>query len=138
VPKGPPPRWAQRDCRFDHLVRAAVGQGYGVVVVYRGITSLDRAHDIRRGVYRCARHRGISADAGPAGQLAAGEEMGVRKAGRGYELWFRVWPKNDARRRHIRRYGTDRQRWPYNPRRRASDAERASWAPRDETGKPAR
>lgn len=134
--KGPPPAWSRRDCRFDHLVQAAIAKGYGTELVYGGIENLERAHDIRRGIYRCARHRGISADAGPADRLAGPGEMGIRKTGRTYALHFRVWDKRTARRSHLARNGTDRSVWPYNPRRAATSSERASWANRDETGKP--
>jgi hypothetical protein len=137
MPKGPPPQWKRRDCRFDHLVAAAVKAGYGRMLKYQGIESMDRAHEVRRGIYRCARHRRISADAGTAGTLVTGPAaMGVRRTGETYELWYRVFPKASARRRHLERYGSDRQKWPYNPRRGASDAERQSWANRDETGRP--
>jgi hypothetical protein len=91
MPKGPPPTWSRRDCRFDHLVMAALGQGYGKVLVYNGIESEERAHDIRRGIYRCAKHRGVSADAGRS-VLASGEdEMGVRRAvGGTFSLRYRL------------------------------------------------
>lgn len=136
--KGPPPPWARRDCRFDHLVAAAIGQGHGTTVIYKGLASLERADDVRRGIYRCAKHRGVSADAGPAGTLVTDPQlMGIRKTGKTFELRFRVWPKTTARKRHLARYGPDRQKWPYNPRRAATQAERAAWRPRDETGKPA-
>jgi hypothetical protein len=134
--KGPPPQWNRRDCRFDHLVGAAVAQGYGKTLRYTGIETLDRADEVRRGIYRCAKHRGISGDAGPARILIADPAaMGIRKSGDTFELWFRVWAKREGRKRHIRRYGPDRGSWPYNPRRPATAGERESWANRDETGK---
>jgi hypothetical protein len=135
VPKGPPPQWRKRDCRFDHLIAAALAQGHGKTLVYTGIETEERAHDIRRGIYRCAKHRGVSADAGRS-VLASGGDMGVHKQADGkYTLKFRVFTKAEARKRHIERYGTNRQDWPYNPRRGASPEERDSWANRDEKGK---
>lgn len=135
MPKGPPPQWSRRDCRFDHLVIAALGQGYGKVLVYSGIPDEHRGHDIRRGVYRCARHRGVSAEAGPAG-LVSGDVMGLRKMSDGtFTLKFRLWDKRYARQQHLARHGTDRQQWPYNPRRGATADERESWANRDENGR---
>lgn len=133
--KGSPPAWNRRDCRFDHLVQAAVTKGYGRVLKYTGIADYDRAEDIRRGIYRCARHRNITADAGPGGRLVTGpDEMGVRKKGREYEVWYRVHDKRSARKAHLQRYGADRSKWPYDPRRRATAAERESWANRNERG----
>lgn len=134
--KGPPPQWNRRDCRFDHLVAAAVQKGYGRVLVYNGIDDYERAEDIRRGIYRCAKHRGLTADAGPAGRTVSGDDMGIRKKGRTYEVWYRIWTKNQGRKRHLATYGPDRSQWPYDPRRRATTAERESWANQNELGDP--
>lgn len=135
--KGPPPGWSRRDCRFDHLVTAAMERGFGITLVYSGIDDEQRAHDIRRGIYRCSKHRGVSADAGPARVISgADDEMGVRRNRDGtFTLRYRIWKKSDARKRHLQRHGPDRAAWPYNPRRRATDAERESWANRDEHGR---
>ena len=127
MPKGPP-RIGQRDCRFDHLVAAAIGKGYGVILVYTGIESLERGHDIRRGIYRCAKHREITAEAGKSSQLADGDEMGLRKVGDEYELRFRVWDKKSARAQMLQRYGTDRSKWPYDPRRKKNQEDIDFWA----------
>lgn len=126
--KGPPRISTQRDCRFDHLIAQAIGKGFGVVLVYSGIETLDRAHEIRRGLFRCARHRGISADAGPSRVVDDPQAMGVHATGGGFELRFRVWSKNTARARHVRTYGTDRAHWPYDPRRAKNDEDVAAWA----------
>jgi hypothetical protein len=135
MPKGPPPSWKRRDCRFDHLVAAAIDQGYGKVLVYSGIDSEERAHEIRRGIFRCAKHRGVSADAGRS-VLASGDDMGVHRQPDGtFKLKYRIWDKRTARKSHIERHGADRQQWPYNPRRPATDSERESWANRDEHGR---
>jgi hypothetical protein len=136
VSKGPPPAWNKRNCDFDHLVAAALAKGAGRVMIYSGIPDIERAHEIRRGVYRCAGHRRITADAGPSGRLVSGDDMGVRKTGSEYELRYRVWPKGDARKRVLERYGPDVSKWPYDPRRPATPAERESWANRNELGEP--
>jgi len=137
VPKGPPPGWSRRDCSMDHLVVAALNKGLGQVLVYSGIESEERAHDIRRGIYRCARHRGVSADAGTSTGAAGDDEMGVRRAKDGtYTIRYRLFDKRVARKSHLQRNGTDRSSWAYNPRRKATDEERLSWANRDEKGNP--
>jgi hypothetical protein len=128
VAKGPPPSWSRRDCRFDNLVVAAIGKGYGHVLRLTGIESLERAHDVRRGIYRCAKHRGVTADAGPGSHLVSGDEMGVHATGKTFELRFRVWSKRDARKRHLQRYGADRSAWPYDPRRPKTQDDIDSWA----------
>jgi hypothetical protein len=126
---------AKRDCRFDHLVTAAVAKGTGTVLVYDGIPDEERAHEIRRGIYRCARHRELTAEAGPSGRLVTGDEMGIRKRRDGtFELRYRIWSKRDGRKRHLEKYGPDRSKWPYDPRRRATTDEREAWANRDERG----
>jgi hypothetical protein len=136
VAKGPPPAWNRRDCSFDHLVRAAVVKGYGRVLVYGGIEDIGRAHEIRKGIYRCARHRKLTADAGPSSRLAGGDEMGIRKTGRTYELRYRIFSKRTGKKSVLDRHGPDRSKWPYDPRRPANAAERESWAARDERGRP--
>ena len=133
--KGPPPQWKRRDCRFDHLVAAAIAKGNGTVLKYTGVDDYDRAEEIRRGIYRCARHRNITADAGPAGRVVSGaDEMGVHKRGRGYEVWFRVFSKRAGRKAVLERHGAERANWPYDPRRPATAEERESWANRNERG----
>ncbi len=133
--KGPPPNWSRRDCTFDHLVAAAIQQGPGKILKYTGVETADRAHEIRRGIYRCAGHRGLSAAAGPSGRIVEGDEPGVHKHGSLYEVWYMIVDKRAARKRHLERYGPDRSQWPYDPKRRATDDERASWANKDETGR---
>lgn len=122
---------------MDHLVQAAVDAGYGTVLVYRGIDDIERAQAVRRGVYRCSRHRGIAADAGTVA-LADGEDvMGLRRESDGtYSLSYRVWTKQQARKSHLQRHGSDRSAWPYDPRKPATDEERAGWSNRNELGEP--
>lgn len=137
--KGPPPQWNRRDCRFDHLVAAALTKKLGTVMVYGGIDTWERADDIRRGIYRCASHRGLTAAAGPGGRTVSGdpaEVMGIRKTGQQYELRYKIVSKNSGRRRHLDTYGPDRANWPYDPRRRATPDELAAHANRNELGAP--
>ena len=135
--KAPPPLWSRRDCRFDHLVAAAVDRGFGIVMSYAGIETVDRAHDIRRGIYRCARHRKISAEAGRVSLAADDDEMGIHRQSDGtYTLRYRVWSKASARKSHLARNGTDRSAWAYDPKRKATAAERETWANRNELNQP--
>ena len=135
MPKGPPPSWSRRDCSFDHLVAAAIDQGYGKVLKYGGVETEERAHEIRRGIYRCARHRGVSAEAGKSVTTSSNDEMGVhREPGGTYAVWYRIHDKRVARKAHLERHGADRQSWPYNPRGKSSDAEREAHMPRNKRG----
>lgn len=133
MPKGTPNthRW---DCSQDHLVMAALQQGYGRELVLAGLESFERADQVRKGIYRCARHRRISAEAGPARVVDDPGAMGIHKNGRTYSLRFKVHRKRDGRRHLLEHHGPDRSRWPYDPRRPATGDERASWAPRNEHG----
>ena len=133
MPKAVPTR---TDCRFDHFVAAALSQGFGRELVLRDIETYERADEIRKGIYRCARHRKVSAEAGPSRVVTGRDEMGIHKSGKTYTLRFRIHDKRDARRRHLERYGADRASWPYDPRRKATAEERETWAPRNERGEP--
>ncbi len=126
--KGPPPAHSQRDCRFDHFVAAALQRGYGVVLVLSGIATPERGHEIRRGLYRCGRHREVSVDAGPSRLVDADDAMGLRAHGDGYQLRFRVFSKSSGRARVLHKYGPDRSSWAYDPRRAKNQEDIDAWA----------
>jgi hypothetical protein len=140
MPKAPPPAWTSRDCRFDYLVAAAAGAGAGAEVTMRGIETADRAADIRRGVYRCAGHRSISAWVKwqHSGEWTSKTTMWPpdKQPDGTYTLVYAVIGKRAARKRHLAVYGPDRAKWPYNPRAGKSPADVAAWqaAGRDEKG----
>jgi len=132
MPKGPPPRWTQRDCRFDHVVAAAVAESMDKPLTYRGIDKPDRAKEIRQGVYRCARHRGISV---AVSWLYSGRETTMsaewppdKQPDGTYTLKITLYSKARARKRHLATYGTDRANWPYDPRQPKSQADIDAWA----------
>lgn len=125
--KAPPPSHQRRDCRFERLVVAARQRGFGVVLEYRGIPSEERGHEIRRGIYRCARHLEVSADAGPSRLVDADDEMGLRAVGGEYTLRYRLWSKSSGRARVLQRHGNDRSAWPYDPRRPKNADDTAYW-----------
>jgi len=131
MPKAPPPPWTQRDCRFDYLVSAAVQLGPGQEVTMAGIETTERAWDIRKGVYRCAGHQSISAWVKwlHGGEWTTKTAMWPpdRQPDGTYTLVYAVIDKTTARKRHIAVYGTDRTKWPYNPRGRKSQADVDAW-----------
>jgi hypothetical protein len=140
MPKGPPAPWTSRDCRFDHLIVAALEHGMGKPVRYTGIETPERAKDIKNGIYRCARHRKISVwvewtHSGNRTTKSADWPPDRQPDGT-YTLIYTLATKSQARKRHIETYGTDRQQWPYNPRQAKTAADVEAWAERglDEKG----
>jgi len=107
------------------------------VLIYRGVEDIERAQTIRRGLYRCAGHRGITMEGGRVALASDDDEMGIRRERDGtYTLKYRVWTKAQARKAHLAKYGSDRSAWPYDPRRPATAEERESWSNRNELGQP--
>lgn len=132
--KGPPPGWTRRDCRFDHLLAVAVEKGEKKPITYTGIETPERAKDIKNGIYRCARHRGISVwvewkHSGRVSTTTA-DWPPDKEADGTYTLTYAVVSKAAARKRHIEKYGTDRANWPYNPRQKKTQADIDAWAAR--------
>lgn len=129
--KAPPPPWTERDCRFDYLVAAALKLGAGQEITMNGIADAGRAEDIRRGVYRCAGHRHVSAWVKwqHSGEWTTKTALWPpdKQADGTRTLVYAVTDKRTARKRHLATYGADRAAWPYNPRRPKSDDDVAAW-----------
>lgn len=140
MPKGLPPPWTQRDSRFAYLVDAAIKEGYGQEITMTGIETPERAADIRKGIYRSAAHLGLSAWVRwqHSGSWTTRTALWPPdKAPDGtYTLLFAVTDKATARKRHIAVYGTDRSKWPYDPRGKKTQADIDAWKAqgRDEKG----
>jgi hypothetical protein len=131
LPKAPPPPWTARDCRFDYLVAAALQTGHGEEITMAGIEGPERAADIRKGVYRCAGHRGVSAWVKwqHSGEWTTTTRLWPpdKQADGTYTLVFAVIGKRAARKRHLAVYGADRAAWPYNPRQGKTPADVEAW-----------
>ena len=80
-------------------------QGHYAELVYTGCETRERAEEIKRSLYRCAKHLGVSMHAE------------VEQTAGGWQVRFKAIDKAAARAYILARYGTDRTRWPYNPRR---------------------
>jgi hypothetical protein len=138
--KGPPPAWTSRDCTMDHLVAAAIDHGLGKPLTYAGIETIERARDIKQGFYRCCRHRKISGwvEWKHSGRLTtkSADWPPDKEPDGTYTLVLNTATKSQARKRHIQKYGTDRNAWPYNPRQSKTQADVDAWAARglDEKG----
>lgn len=124
MPRGPAPAWrARKDPLTDDylltVVQRAGGPGshhpetglYGTLVI-KGFKTRDEAKEYDRSLYRCAlwltRNRG--ADISVTTKITGRAEN--------YSLEFSVFNKTHARAYLMAKHGTDRNLWPYDPRRR--------------------
>jgi hypothetical protein len=114
MPRGNPPAWRQRKPPFlDAEIQASMRHAemdeetgkYGTLI-YSGCESADRAKEIVRALHRAAMRQGVSV------------HCEVKKSGRKHDVHFTVFDKQHARRYVVQKYGTDRNAWPYSPRRR--------------------
>lgn len=125
MPKGPVPEWRRRkDPILDDYVLASVhkasGQHHPETGFYAelhlvGFTTREEADEWRRALYRSAHYlsrHGI-ADVSMAADPPKRDTAG-------WKLVFRAVDKTMARAHVMRRYGTDRSRWPYDPRAKVS------------------
>lgn len=86
-------------------VRAAISAGYDVELVIADVAG-DEWVEYRRGLFNAAKHSGVSLHCHPK-----------KQANGTYTLTYAVHKKSDGRAYHLGKNGTDRTRWPYNPRR---------------------
>lgn len=107
MPRGPAPEWSRKKPPFtyEHIQNSvAMGRDektgqYGELV-YSGCETEERALEIKRSLYRCAKHMGYSMVAE------------VEPTDDGFAVRFRAIDKAAARAYVRKRYGTD---MPYNP-----------------------
>lgn len=113
MPRGPAPLWKQRkEPITDQYIIASVQggrdntTGHYRELLYTGIEDKERADEIRRSLFRCARYLGYSMKAE------------IEKAADGtFQIRFKAIDKDAARLWVIQRYGPDPASWPYDPRR---------------------
>lgn len=107
MPRGPAPNWSAKKPPYTHdHVQASVARGlnaetghYGTLI-YSGCETKERALEIKRSLYRCAKHLGYSMHAE------------IEPAGDGYQVRFKAIDKAAARAYVRKKYG---DRMPYNP-----------------------
>jgi len=125
MPRGPAPAYrARKEPLADDFLLAVITQAGGTghhdpatglygTLVLRGLKDRDEAKEWDRSLYRCAlwlsRNRG--ADISVSTKIAGGN-------GKGYTVTFSVYNKTHARAHIMGKHGTDRSKWPYDPRRR--------------------
>lgn len=122
MPRGPAPAWrARKQPVVDDYVLASVTQaggkhhpvtGHYARLVIKGLTTREEAEEWRRALYRCAHYltRAGVADVGMSAVIK-------RDGGRGYLIEYHAVDKTLARQHVMTKYGPDRSKWPYDPRR---------------------
>jgi hypothetical protein len=91
------------------VVQSTLDQyGYDREAVWNGCSDSDRALQVQRGIYNAANQLGVSA------------QCRIESSGGTYRVVFTLFNKRQARARHVARHGTDRTKWPYNPRQKGS------------------
>lgn len=115
MPRGPAPPWKRRkEPILDHYLQASVNRVNGVydqngwygLLVYAGCESFDRAKEIKQALYRSGQHM----------NLAVMTDI-VEAEDKTWQVHFRAIDKKHARAYVVQKHGTDRSRWPYDPRR---------------------
>lgn len=110
MPKGTPqPIRPRKEPIVDHLIMASVEGGMDPAtgkhreLVYGGIDSQERAQEIKRALYRCARYLKYSLTAS------------VEKTGEGHQIRYTVIDKEVGRRYIREKYQGREHEMPYNP-----------------------
>lgn len=126
MPRGPAPAWrARKPPVTDEYLLAAVTQAGGpgkhhpetglyATLIIRGFETRDEAKEFDRSLYRCALWltRNRNADISVSTKIKA--------SGGGYLIEFSVYNKTHGRAHLMSKHGTDRTKWPYDPRRRGA------------------
>lgn len=124
MPRSAAPQWRQRkEPVLDHYVLASVDQagglgkhhpetGHYAELVIRGLTSREQAQEYVRALNRAALwlHRNRGAEVSMSAK--------IERSGGSYLIRFHAIDKTIARAHVMKKYGTDRSKWPYDPRRR--------------------
>jgi hypothetical protein len=124
MPRGPAPGWrARKEPILDAWILASVEKAGGLgnhhpdtghysTLIIRGLTSRDEADEWNRALYRCAHYLNRT------GQYPVSMSAKTERDGGKWKITFRAVDKTLARKHVLERYGPDRSKWPYDPRRR--------------------
>jgi hypothetical protein len=128
VPRGPAPTWrARKEPVLDAWIWASINRagglgrhhattGHYADLVITGLADKDEADEYRRALHRCAFYLHRTQQAG----ISMRADRPERRPDGSYSIRFRVVDKTYAKAAVLARYGNDRSKWPYDPRRRAS------------------
>jgi hypothetical protein len=114
MPRGAAPPWRQRkEPILDSHLQASVTQANGVhdelghyaELVYAGCATRDRAKEIQQALHRAGNHLGFSVSAR------------IEKNGDEWQVRYKAIDKAHAKKYILEKYGNDRSKWPYDPRR---------------------
>lgn len=128
MPRGPAPSWTQRKPPIlDDYIWASISRSGGLgkhhpetghysTLVIKGLASKEEAAEYHRALYRCAHYlaRHGTADVSMHIDRPKQQPDGT------WILSFRAIDKTLARQHVLARYGPDRSKWPYDPRRRGN------------------
>ncbi len=131
MPRGPAPGWRRRkEPVLDHWVLASVSAAGGLgkhhpetghysELVIKGLADREEAAEWRRALFRCAHFLNRT------GQAAVSMSARITKhaqpcgeKGCQFHITFKAIDKTLARKAVLDKYGPDRSKWPYDPRRR--------------------
>lgn len=128
MPRAPAPAWRQRrEPITDEYVLTSVERSGGMgkhhpetgkyaELVISGLADRAEADEYRRSLHRCAlwllRNRGYD--------IGMSTDTPERAVDGTYLIRFRATDKTHSRNYVLQRYGNDRSKWPYDPRRRAA------------------
>lgn len=126
MPRAAAPPWRQRmEPITDDWILASVQRAGGMgrhhpetgkyaELVITGLDSREQAAEYRRSLHRCAlwllRNRGYD--------IGMSSDPPARQPDGSWAVAFRATDKTFSRNYVLQRYGSDRSRWPYDPRRR--------------------
>lgn len=126
MPRGPAPAWrARKQPVLDDWIMASVNQAgglgkhhpetghYGELVI-RDLADREEAGEWKAALYRCALYmcRNGIADVGMHAE--------IERDGDGWLIRYKAVDKTHARAHVMAKYGKDRTKWPYDPRRRGA------------------
>jgi hypothetical protein len=115
-----------RDTRYAGVVTMALElHGRGQPVLSPPCATWEQADDVRRGIYRSCKHycacghpmctRKYPRFCPDGGQRLSAQASIVRDDQDRLRVEFTLFDKAAARRAHVQRHGTDRSKWPYDP-----------------------
>jgi len=124
MPRSPVPEWRKRkEPVLDHYVLASIEQagghgkhdpatGHYATLLINGLADRAEAEEYVRALNRSALHlhRYQIADVGMSAK--------IERTAEGFVVRFKAIDKTLARQHVLQRYGPDRSKWPYDPRRR--------------------
>jgi hypothetical protein len=124
MPRGPAPAWrARKEPVVDDWIMASVERAGGIgkhhpttghyaELVITDLADKAEADEYKRALFRCAHYLNRT------GQAPLSMSAKVERDGAKYKITFRAVDKTLARAHVLAKYGNDRSKWPYDPRRR--------------------